>query len=140
MAASRQPGEEGGRQADQAKPRGTPLDIVLEGIFEALIATEIGLVLVGILALAVAIPMLIVLAGGAAAAHMRRKEGSRDRPGRVALLVAGALALLVAGALLVAYEAVHTGHPAVVTTLAAGACVVGGAVGIMLRNRREKPA
>lgn len=137
MAATGQgPAAPGGSKDTKGRPG--LIDGILEGIFEALIATEVGLVLLGILAMAVAVPILIVLAGGAAAAHMRRKDGSRDRAGRVALLVAGALALLTAGALLVSYEAVHTGHPVVVTTLAVGACAVGAAVGIMVRNRKER--
>ena len=113
------------------------LDVLGEAAFEALAAADVALLVVGVLALAVAVPALIVLMGGAAASHLRRKgKGSRRMLGATAL-AAGALVLLVAGTTAVSYEAVHTGHPVLVALCALAAAAIGATLGIGLRKRRE---
>ncbi|MCA1811670.1 MAG: hypothetical protein LC623_06625 [Halobacteriales archaeon] len=94
---------------------------------EGLVATEVGLVVFGVLALGVALPLLVVAGGAALAAHLRRKQPGRAPPAVRAVLLAPAVLLLAFLVLLlfggVSVAAFRSGHP-VATALSYAAALV----------------
>ena len=115
---------------------------LLEGLFEALFATELGLLAFGGVALAVGIPLLVVFGGAAWAARVRRKREPAAPPiglGALltpAVLLAVLVVLLLFGALsLAAFEA---GHPVLMACSSAAALATLGSVGFMAMQRRAE--
>lgn len=99
----------------------------LQGLVDFLVLTEVGLVVFGVLALGIGLPLLVVAGGAALAAHFHRRRSPRTTPAVTAMLLTP-LVLLLAIAVFVLFgvlsvKAFLSGHP-VATALSYVAAVV----------------
>jgi hypothetical protein len=117
------------------------VDPLSEGVFDLLFATEAGLVVFGVLAVGIGVPLLVVAAGAAWAARARRKRVPHEKAVPLgAAMLAPVVLLAVLGVLLLfgalSVGSFLTGHPVAMALSYAAALATLALVGYWAVQRR----